>query len=35
MFSGIIQEVGKVVNVEKYDGGVLLSIECLNSLDVE
>ena len=30
MFSGIIQEIGKVVNVEKYDGGVLLSIECLN-----
>ena len=30
MFSGIIQEVGKVVNVEKYDGGALLSIECLN-----
>ena len=30
MFSGIIQEVGKVVNIEKYDGGALLSIECLN-----
>ena len=30
MFSGIIQEIGKVVNVEKYDGGALLSIECLN-----
>ena len=30
MFSGIIQELGRVVNIEKNDGGSLFSIECLN-----
>tara|TARA_Y100001960_G_C14574863_1_gene777711 strand:- start:318 stop:908 length:591 start_codon:yes stop_codon:yes gene_type:complete len=30
MFSGIIQELGKIAKIEKYDGGSLFSIECVN-----
>ena len=30
MFSGIIQELGEIVKVEKYDGGSLFSIQYLN-----
>ena len=32
MFSGIIQELGKIVNVENYEGGSLYSIECIDIL---
>ena len=32
MFSGIIQELGKIVNVENYEGGSLYSIKCIDIL---
>ena len=31
MFSGIIQELGEIVKVEKYDGGSLFSIKYVNA----
>ena len=31
MFSGIIQELGKIVKIKKYDTGSLFSIKYVNS----